>query len=199
MDNIPDVLGYDINVLSYMTLIGIIIKLFMGSSITEDGSRGPATSAIWGYGIMAASVLGIMFIMFAITTKMKMSKLSDTTTGFISALFMYSLPPMLMLGILAWVISINGKFYKRINQGKVAKEYSTYDNLSTFMILLQLGVLYKYLTGEMRIGDTKDASRVDALDALKSKMGSITYLLTLGNLIIMSIMTIILTYFSSDG
>jgi hypothetical protein len=190
-------LGYDINNLVLFAFIGIIIKLFLGSSTTDDGSRGPASSAIWGYGVISASLLGIMFITFAMTTQM--SKMSENSLGFVKSLLMHSLPPILMLSVLVWLITINGEFYKRINQGDVAKEYNTYNNLSTFMVMIQLGVLYKYLVDELLIGKGGPTNKTMLIDALRSRLASVTYLLTLGNMMIASVMTIILKYFSTDG
>lgn len=190
-------LGYDINNLVLFAFVGIIIKLFLGSSTTDDGSRGPASTAIWGYGVIAASVLGIMFITFAMATQM--SKLSENSIGFVKSMLLHSLPPVLMLGILTWLITINAEYFKRINEGDVAKEYSTYSNLSTFMVMIQLVVLYKYLVDELLIGKGGPTNKTMLIEALKSRMASVTYLLTLGNLIVASVMTIILKYFSTDG
>ena len=190
-------LGYDINNLELFAFVGIIIKLFLGSETTDDGSRGPASAAIWGYGVIAASVLGIMFITFALASQM--SKLSENSFGFVKSLLLHSLPPVLMLSVLVWLVSINSEYFKRINQGDVAKEYSTYSNLSTFMVIIQLGVLYKYLTDELLIGKGGPTNKTMLIEALRSRLASVTYLLTLGNMMIASVMTIILRFFSTDG
>jgi len=190
-------LGYDINNLVLFAFVGIIIKLFLGSSTTDDGSRGPASAAIWGYGVISASLLGIMFITFAMATQM--SKLSENSLGFVKSLLMHSLPPILMLSVLVWLITINGEFYKRINKGDVAEEYNTYNNLSTFMVMIQLGVLYKYLVDELLIGKGGPTNKTMLIEALRSRLASVTYLLTLGNMMVASVMTIILKYFSTDG
>tara|TARA_A200000113_G_scaffold225365_2_gene245982 strand:- start:1468 stop:2061 length:594 start_codon:yes stop_codon:yes gene_type:complete len=190
-------LGYDINNLVLFAFVGIIIKLFLGSSTTEDGSRGPASAAVWGYGVIAASVLGIMFITFAMASQM--TKLSQNDIGFIKSLFLHSLPPVLMLTVLIWLITINGEYFKRINQGEVAAEYNTYNNLSTFMVMIQLGVLYKYMIDELLIGKGGPTNKTMLVEALRSRLASVTYLLTLGNMMVASVMTIILKYFSTDG
>lgn len=190
-------LGYDINNLVLFAFVGIIIKLFLGSSTSDDGSRGPASAAIWGYGVIAASVLGIMFITFAMATQM--SKLSENSLGFVKSMLLHSLPSMLMLAILTWLITINAEYFKRINEGDVAKEYSTYSNLSTFMVIIQLGALYKFLVDELLIGKGGPTNKTMLIEALRSRMASATYLLTLGNVMVASVMTIILKYFSTDG
>ena len=190
-------LGYDINNLVLFAFVGIIIKLFLGSSTTEDGSRGPASAAVWGYGVIAASVLGIMFITFAMASQM--TKLTQNDIGFIKSLFLHSLPPVLMLTVLVWLITINGEYFKRINQGEVAAEYNTYNNLSTFMVMIQLGVLYKYMIDELLIRKGGPTNKTMLVEALRSRLASVTYLLTLGNMMVATVMTIILKYFSTDG
>ena len=190
-------LGYDINNLVLFAFVGIIIKLFLGSSTTEDGSRGPASAAVWGYGVIAASFLGIMFITFAMASQM--TKLTQNDIGFIKSLFLHSLPPVLMLTVLIWLITINGEYFKRINQGEVAAEYNTYNNLSTFMVMIQLGVLYKYMIDELLIGKGGPTNKTMLVEALRSRLASVTYLLTLGNMMVATVMTIILKYFSTDG
>ena len=190
-------LGYDINNLVLFAFVGIIIKLFLGSNTSDDGSTGPASSAIWGYGVIAVSLLGIMFITFAMASQM--SKLSENSLGFVKSLLMHSLPPVLMLTVLVWLITINSEFDKRINQGEVAGEYNTYNNLSTFMVMIQLGVLYKYLVDELLIGKGGPTNKTMLIEALRSRLASVTYLLTLGNMMVAAVMTIILKYFSTDG
>lgn len=190
-------LGYDINNLVLFAFVGVIIKLFLGSSTTEDGSRGPASSAVWGYGVIAASVLGIMFVTFAMASQM--SNMSENSVGFVKSLLLHSLPPMLMLSVLVWLITINAQYYTRINEGDVANEYSTYNNLSTFMVMIQLGVLYKYLEDELQIGKGGPTNKTMLIEALRSRLASVTYLLTLGNMMVAAVMTIILKYFSTDG
>ena len=189
--------GYDINNLVLFAFVGIIIKLFLGSSTTEDGSRGPASAAVWGYGVIAASVLGIMFITFAMASQMQ--RLTQSSFGFVKSLLMHSLPPTLMLTILVWLITLNGQYFKRINEGDVANEYNTYSNLSTFMVMIQLGVLYKYLVDELLIGEGGPTNKTMLIEALRSRLASVTYLLTLANIMIAAVMTIISKYFSTDG
>ena len=65
--------------------------------------------------------------------------------------------------------------------------------------MIQLVVLYKYLIDELLIGKGGPTNKIMLIEALKSRMASVTYLLTLGNLIVASVMTIILKYFSTDG
>ena len=55
-----DNIKYDITIMVVFSIIGIFIKLFFGNTITSDGSQGPASAAIWGYGIVAMSILSVI-------------------------------------------------------------------------------------------------------------------------------------------
>ena len=41
-------LGYDITNMTLVAFAGIVIKLFLGGSYSEDGTSGPAGAAMWG-------------------------------------------------------------------------------------------------------------------------------------------------------
>jgi hypothetical protein len=189
-------LNFDINIFVFFMFIGILIKLFFGTDTTLDGSSGPATAAIWGYGVTTASIIGIMFVSFAMTQRME--KISNNSLEFVKSLFIHSVVPLLTLGILVWLISINAQFYKKINKGAVASDYYTYSGVSTFLLIIQMGMLYRYITDELKIG-RETTIKANLHEILTSKMVSVTYLLTIGNSILLGIMTIILHFFSTDG
>mgnify|MGYP001173785520 CR=1 FL=1 len=58
--------SYIINNLYFLALVGLIIKLFLTSDTTSDGSSGPASASIWGYSLMACSVLGMLIVTYAL-------------------------------------------------------------------------------------------------------------------------------------
>ena len=68
---------YDLQIMAGFVLVGILIKLFISNKPTIDGINGPATSAIWGYGVVALSLLGTMFITFSLATSIYDSKSND--------------------------------------------------------------------------------------------------------------------------
>jgi hypothetical protein len=179
--------------LGLIAIVGVIVKLFLGNS--QDSSSGPATSSVWGYGIMAVSVVGLMVSTFAMTSQMK--EVSESSFVFIKSLFLNSLPSLLMLGVLVWLIVINAQYYNKINTGNIANEYSIYNNVSTFMVVAQLWLLYSYLVDELKIKGSPN--KKTANQAVVSKHASIMYLLTIGNITSAIIMTIILKYFTTDG
>ena len=115
---------YDLQIMAGFVLVGILIKLFISNKPTIDGINGPATSAIWGYGVIALSLLGTMFITFSLATSIYDSKSNDKgLLNFIKLLVMNSLPTIATLLVITWIIGLNTSYYKKINEGKVATEY----------------------------------------------------------------------------
>ena len=183
---------YDINNMIGFVIVGILIKLFFGTQ-TEDGSSGPASAAIWGYGVASLAILSLLVISFGLASDIANIEKYDVF-GFIKALLKYSLPSLLTLIVLLWLITVNVIFFKRINQGKVAGEYYTYSTLTTIIVIAQIITLFKYLTDYL-------GGRPLSLDKQVSadRMSYVTYFLTFLNVIFIGIMTIVLEFFSTDG
>ena len=188
-------LKYDTTNMMVFAFVGILIKLFFGNNTTADGSSEPASSAVWGYGIVALSVFSILFITFALATQMTAVS-QYNTMDFIMKLVQGSLVPFLMLLILVWLISINLTFYKRINEGNVASEYNQFSTVSTILVVVQLMVLFKYLKDAFKV---EKGGQNGLGGAHKSQMASITYVLTALNVIFVGMMNIVLAFFSTDG
>ena len=181
--------SYIINNLYFLALVGLIIKLFLTTDTTSDGSSGPASASIWGYSLMACSVLGMLIVTYALNSNANMVNWKEGNVKFVKNIFTNSILPVLMLGILAWLITLNATYFKEINEGKIASEYSLYNNLSTFLIIIQLGLLFRYLSLTNENTNSKQISFYRVL----------SYLVTLGNLMSIIVLTIILKYFSTDG
>ena len=171
---------FDILVISIFAGIGLFIKSFLPADKSKDGTTGPASAAIWGYGLALLAVFISMFQTFAFTSQMK--NISQNSLQFVLNLFTNSLPALLTVIILLWLIYLNSVYYIKINKGYIANEYNSYSYISTFLIATQIFVLFKYLN-----------------DMKGGKSALISYVLTLSNVLIISIMTIILMYFSTDG
>jgi hypothetical protein len=186
---------YDYNNFVGFAVVGIIIKLFFGNSYTDDGSSGPASSTIWGYGLIMTSVLMIIFL----------KSISDTNTPDLSGVKLdvgsildmfgktfeylkYISPLLFMLLILAWIVTLNNRFFTSINKGIVSQEFFSYSFLSTLLVFLQLMVIYKWLFADE---DDKKGDR--------SKLATVTYLFTVLNIVLTGMMHIVLEYFSTDG
>jgi hypothetical protein len=191
-------LDYDINAMGLVGLSGLLIKLLLNESPSIDGLSGPARASVWGYSVTAGAVLTTMFITFALVSKM--SPIADKNSmSFIASLFSHSLPSILLLGVLIWLITINTIYYKRINKDEVSEEFYSYTGVSTFLVIIQSVVLFKYINDELKFSSESDTFEKVIEKSLSSKLSSITYVITMGNCILAAIMTIILAFFSTDG
>ena len=182
---------YDYNNFIGFAFVGIVIKLFLGSNYTDDGSSGPASSTIWGYGLIIISILLIMFLK-SISDK-NVPDLSNISSVFeiLGKIFDYLKrisPLIFMFLILLWIVILNNRFFTNINKGNVSQEFFSYSFLSTLLVFLQLTVIYKWLLTEE--GDKNGE---------KTTLVNVTYLFTVLNIVITIMMQVVLEYFSTDG
>lgn len=186
------------NNLYLIAMIGVIIKLFLTQSTTSDGSSGPASGSVWGYGLIMFSVLGLLVIQFS-NYKSKGGEGLDKKAKMMAdfkKIFNNSIFTIILVAIIGWLVALNIIYFKEINEGKVATEYSSYNKLSTILVFIQLWLLNKYTTlvsaensEDNKSGKKKYISVYKALSAL----------LSVGNIITIIILNIILKYFSTDG
>jgi len=183
------------------SIVGILIKLFFGSN-TDDGSSGPASASIWGYGVVALAIISVLVIFISLaSTITNIEKFN--VVGFLKTLVKYTLPSLLTLIVLIWLITVNVIYFKRINQGKVADEYYTYSTMTTFIVIFQIITLFKYLNDNLSKINTQissdAASGKGSFNIANDSMAYATYFFTFLNFIFIGIMTIVLEFFSTDG
>ena len=177
---------YDTKILMIFAFIGIVIKLFFGSP-TQDGSSGPADSTIYGFGLVDVSILSMIFITFALASKM--ANVNIGIIEFIKNLVIGAYPSVIMLVIITWLVVMNASYREVINKDSVPSEYGTFSFMSTLLILAQLAVLFKMTNNQ--INNIKDPH--------EGLMKGVTLLLSILNLLFIGIMNIILKYFITDG
>ena len=168
-------------------IVGVIIKLFFSNNYSIDGMSGPASTNIWSYGIISFAMVGLLFIGYSV--KHKETFQNTNSFEYIIDLFKFSIPGFLLLIILLWLISLNTAYYTKINKGQISDEFKNYSFVSSFVIAIQLFVVYKFLKHQFEDDDKKT----------KNPYALLSYLLTLTNIIFIGIMTIILKYFTTDG
>lgn len=176
-----------------LCVLGIIIKLFFGSDISNDGLSGPASSTMWGYGISAISIFFLAFINFANTSKETGS--GDNSFTFMFTFITNTLPSIFTLLLLMYIIWLNISYFKRINQGRVASEFYSMSKMSTVLLLFQIFTLFKSIHS---ISKSKKTSTQSSNEINEGNESGIIYLLTLINIIFIMILNIILEYFSTD-
>ena len=192
-------LSFDSTILIAVACVGMIVKLFFAQKPSTDGTMGPANAAIWGYGTMILSLLGLVIVTVALSSK---NSMQNNIVQFLKSLAGGSIPVILLLVILIWLITMNILFYTRINQGKVAPEYDGMSTLSTITVFLQLMVLLNFFRDKMKADQaSKSGNNMigQIYQAFTSEMGTISYVLTTLNVILAGIMQVILTFFSTDG
>ena len=172
-------LQYVTTIMTVFSIIGILVKLILGNY------QGAATAVVYGYGLVAISLIIIMFNDFALAQKE--NSLNSTSVYFVFKMLKSSIPTLVTFCILWWLITLNLFHFNRINENDVAKDYSTYSFISTIFILLQIFVIFKYSNSKIN-GDNKS-----------NKFAPIVYVLSLINIIFVVIQLIILKFFSTDG
>jgi hypothetical protein len=196
--------NYNYNIKNIIALcsVGIVVKLLFGNNYTTDGSNGPASSALWGYGLASMAIFFLMFVQTNKTNKTSSGSrsppaVSGTTSSknFTAKMFSFYhsmqeiLPTLLMFIVLSWLVILNYQYYSQINKGNVTTEYSQFSNISTIMVIFQMAILFKYIY----IDPDKQN------DPTNAKYASASYLTALLNIIFIGMMNIIIVYFSTDG
>jgi hypothetical protein len=192
--------NYIINSMFLVAIVGMCIKTFFGNNTSSDGTYGRANSTIYGYGVVAFAVLTVMFISFAIHDKIgKIEKKSGLSgiMDFVKSFVNSSAPSIITIIILGWIIALNVLYYERINMGKVATEYYQLSAGTSFLFMFQIVCLFQYLRlfiqMKTKTSDDKDGAQT------QNRIAFATYFISAINLIVAGMMTIILTFFSTDG
>jgi len=118
-----------------LALVGLFIKATLSKiTLSEDGSSGPASSVIWGYGLVVFSLIGLIIV--------------NTNPGSNEWTELKKLPWTILLTIvlLVWVIGINIQYYKEINKKAVPDEYFMWSDYSTILLVVLIGIsVYQYM------------------------------------------------------
>ena len=192
---------YVINSMFLFAVIGMCIKIFFGSSTSSDGTYGPANTIIYGYGIVALSILTIMFVSYAIHDRIGRIENKGKVESiliFLKSFFTSSAPCLLTILILFWIITLNIGYFKQINMGAVATEYYHLSAGTSFLFVFQIVCLFQYLKLFIKSKTDPKNAGADAA-ATQGRIAFATYFIIAINLIVVGMMTIILRFFSTDG
>ena len=119
---------------------------------------------------------------------------------FFEAFTQYALPTLLLLILLAWLIAINVNFFDLINSKKVPEEFNFYSFLSSVVILLQTFVLFMFYDQKFKITNLQQSSlKTQSEEEGATKNSTLSYIFTLINAILIGMMQIVLTFFTTDG
>lgn len=137
---------------------------------------------IYGYSLITASIIGI--IIFEMASKKK----NLNTKGFqaIFSMLKLSFPLFLIVSLCAWLLSLNIIYNNAIISDELPNEYHTFQNLSTILLMIQLYLIYLYIT------DPK-------LSIISKNVGLLITFTSFLMVIVIGIMQTIIQYFRTDG
>lgn len=200
------------NYIFYMLcFLGLMIKLFFGQYSTPDGTNGPASSTMWGYGLIIICLVSYFLINFIKDQDKKQSIAPKENEGAVEMVIM-TLTKMFdflktfinyknnimavafMLIVTIWAFIINSVYYTRINQGLVADDYYFYSTMSTVLISIQLMILFRHMTAVAGGNPNNENVQHD-----NTRYNGFGFLISIINLIFLGIINIILEFFSTDG
>lgn len=190
-----------------LAFTGLGIKIFFPGAYTRDGTIGPATTTLWGYGLTTLSMVILLFISFYLVNKKtaqekntdssKLLEKESSLFTFLKLLLTKTLPIFLTIIILVYLIALNYIFMKQINSNNVTNTYGTYSLMSTLLIFLQIVMISKYIFSMLKEITKKTLTNTEEQDTMFAQNGC--YILTTLNLLFVIILNILLAFFSTDG
>ena len=187
---------FNLSIFSGFILIGfVVIALF--SSLSEDGTSGPASSSLWGYSIILFSLIGIVFV------KIKMIE-KDENKSVLSYVIGNGLPIFLLLFNILWLISLNVTYFDDINKGLVSKDFYEYSMLNNILIFVQILVSLEVILSKAfnysTVDKLGDATGVKVDIEQKNKVIMImSFIFIITNFVLSGIQQVTLDYFTTDG
>ncbi len=187
---------FNLSIFSGFILIGfVVIALF--SSLSEDGTSGPASSSLWGYSIILFSLIGIVFV------KIKMIE-KDENKSVLSYVIGNGLPIFLLLFNLLWLISLNVTYFDDINKGLVSKDFYEYSMLNNILIFVQILVSLEVILSKAfnysavdKLGDATGV-KVD-IEQKNTVIMIMSFIFIITNFVLSGIQQVTLDYFTTDG
>ena len=206
-------INLDILNIIILAFAGIVIKIFFQENYSQDGTIGPASTTIWGYGLTFIAIIILLFISFYLIRRNNdiNCKMDDTCKDlakelkegllessignfdYIKLVFKNVLPIFLTLFIIFYIILLNFTYFYRINSNRVSDSYHSYSFISTVLIIIQLILIVKYIYKELD-NNNKNGEDKETIFAKNA-----TYILSAINFVFIVILHILLAFFSTDG
>ena len=187
----PTLFDNDINFLLLFAVIlaitGFILKGFVDKATIE------------GLALYSLATFILMITAFALVDRQNIGKTALKVLG--NIFFGSGLPIVLFLALLLWTIKIVTEKKDKIYEGKMPSEFNHFLNISTGTFLLEILLIYNFvssLTGSGQI-DTGIEQVNKIKQVISTQISSFIILLTVINFIIVSILSIISKYYSTDG
>ena len=170
-----------LHIIFFILIICGTIYSFIGNRIQKNLINDPTGYNMSFIGSIF-SIIGLFFILpIIISKKFNHAIPSDFTFSQIN------FPTILTMIVISFNLSINSIYKNQLNNSNVVEEYYKYSHLYSFTILLQLIILCVYVYNIL--GDLDNSSIYDYS----------IYLFSTINIVLISIMRIILKYYTTDG
>ena len=181
----PIALKYDVHIVLGFTIIGILL-------ITILGNNG---GGLWGYGVIGFALFGLLVFEMAYRTNIRKGR------GFraIIDVLIHGGPIVLLIISIGWLLVLNIVYRSTIESGHLPGEYDNFQTLGMLILLVELYLLYKYLSdqGKIKFGGKDIASQLNEL--MSKNIAWVMTLLSIIYMIVIGIMQVILQYFTTDG
>lgn len=198
----------DLMNLVVLAIAGIVVKIFFEENYTKLGTSGPASTTIWGYGLTAISLVLMTFMAIYLTSTSEKQnnklllergyKEKSIFEYYISILSSGAIPIIMTLGIIVYIIILNFMFYTRINSNKVSSSYAVYSFFSSLLVIIQLGIIIKYMYSILN-GIQTTTNNTNEKRNKQSILKGLSLIVTTINYIFVLILHILLAFFSTDG
>mgnify|MGYP001187058451 CR=1 FL=1 len=191
----------DLMNLVVLAVAGIVVKIFFEENHTKLGNSGPASTTIWGYGLTAIALFLMLFMAIYISTNKRILEDSEKNESifmqYLKILSQGALPVLLTLGLIIYIIVLNYMYFTRINSNKVSDTYPIYSFFSSLLVIVQIGIIIKYMYSILTRINTKDNNP----DSKKKEsiLKGLSLIVITVNYIFAMIIHILLAFFSTDG
>lgn len=171
--------SFSVNVFTAFTVIGIISALIFNGDHTQDleyGLYGPAAVVVWSY-LTALISIGCILL---IKTVREPSYVFSATT---------SISALATIFLMIWIVSMNLKYFKKINMNAIPSHYFTYSWWTSALLLVQSIIVFLTMGGPF--SDPEKKSLLSRISVLNNVIIFLSFILVM-------IQQIILDKFSVD-
>lgn len=181
---------YDIKIFSALAIVALVVRM-----IFAEVGKDYATATVSTYGFSLLALMGILASSFALNYK---GEMKESSYSFFKKMVSHAIPSLTLAIIIVAILVQNIVYFDKINEGKVAGEYFQFSGVSSFLILVQLGLVLKYMMDIMKgTSSNNDTSKLFSI--LANELFYIILIVTMLNLFMTGILQIILQFFSTDG
>lgn len=171
--------SFSVSVFTAFTVIGIISALIFNGEHTQDldyGLYGPAAVVVWSY-LTALISIGCILL---IKTVREPSYVFSATT---------SISALATIFLMIWIVSMNLKYFKKINMNAIPSHYFTYSWWTSALLLVQSVIVFLTMGGPFSDPEKK---------SLLSRISILNNIIIFLSFVLVMIQQIILDKFSVD-